>query len=118
MVQCLTEIIDLTERREAIEVKMGWLAGVLLEDPAGRPIEVKMADIVAKADAKVEELEAMMMTGYAGGEKDAATALELETPPGISVAIDHLGVESSSNAIFIKNVEFNHFDESPAVHSV
>ncbi|PKK51352.1 hypothetical protein CI102_3304 [Trichoderma harzianum] len=56
MLQCLTEIIDLTERREAIEVKM--------------------ADVVAKADARVEELEAMTMAGYAGREKDAAIALE------------------------------------------
>ncbi|OPB42060.1 hypothetical protein A0O28_0031770 [Trichoderma guizhouense] len=56
MLQCLTEIIELTERREAIEVKM--------------------ADVVAKADVKVEELEAMMMAGYAGREKDAAIALE------------------------------------------
>ncbi|KAL7799352.1 hypothetical protein V8C43DRAFT_328033 [Trichoderma afarasin] len=56
ILQCLTEIIELTERREAIEVKM--------------------ADVVAKADAKVEELEAMMMAGYAGREKDAAIALE------------------------------------------
>ncbi|PNP53802.1 hypothetical protein THARTR1_05926 [Trichoderma harzianum] len=56
MLQCLTEIVDLTERREAIEVKM--------------------ADIVAKADGRVEELEAMMMAGYAGREKDAAAALE------------------------------------------
>lgn len=56
MLQCLAEIIELTERREAIEVKM--------------------ADVVAKADAKVEELEAMMMAGYAGREKDAAAALE------------------------------------------
>ncbi|KAL7913172.1 hypothetical protein GGI35DRAFT_279537 [Trichoderma velutinum] len=56
MLQCLMEIIELTERREAIEVKM--------------------ADVVAEANAKVEELEAMMMAGYAGREKDAAIALE------------------------------------------
>lgn len=56
MLRCLTEIIELGERREAIEVKM--------------------ADIVAKANARVEELEAMMMAGYAGRERDAAAALE------------------------------------------
>ncbi|KAL7954418.1 hypothetical protein V8C34DRAFT_294431 [Trichoderma compactum] len=56
MLQCLAEIIALTERREAIEIKM--------------------ADIVGKADARVEELEGMMMAGYAGREKDTAVALE------------------------------------------
>ncbi|KAL7932780.1 hypothetical protein V8C35DRAFT_306767 [Trichoderma chlorosporum] len=56
MLQCLTQIIELTERREAIEVKM--------------------VDIVTKANARMEELEAMMMAGYAGREKDAAAALE------------------------------------------
>lgn len=39
-------------------------------------IEVKMANVVGKADARVEELEGMMMAGYAGREKDAAVALE------------------------------------------
>ncbi|KAL7946445.1 hypothetical protein V8C42DRAFT_344288 [Trichoderma barbatum] len=58
-VQCLTEIIKMSERREAIEVKM--------------------ASIVAKAHARMEELEAMMMAGYAGREKDAAAALEKVT---------------------------------------
>lgn len=53
---CLTEIIQLTERRENIEVKM--------------------VEIITKAHATVEELEAMMMAGYAGREKDAASALK------------------------------------------
>lgn len=42
-------------------------------------IEAKMADVVAKADVKVEELEAMMMAGYAGRQKDAAIALDKVT---------------------------------------
>lgn len=53
---CLSEMIRLTERREAIEVRM--------------------TEAVSKARATVEELEAMMMVGYTGRERDASLALE------------------------------------------
>ncbi|PTB62943.1 hypothetical protein BBK36DRAFT_8042 [Trichoderma citrinoviride] len=53
---CITRLIELEDRKGAIEDKMG--------------------SISAKAHATVEELEAMLMAGYEGREKDAAIALE------------------------------------------
>ncbi|KAL6891133.1 hypothetical protein HDV57DRAFT_484606 [Trichoderma longibrachiatum] len=56
---CVTKLIELEDRKDEIENKMG--------------------DIGAKAHAMVEDLEAMMMAGYEGREKDATLALEKMT---------------------------------------
>lgn len=53
---CITRLIELEDRKGMIEEKMG--------------------NISAKAHATVDELEAMMLAGYEGREKDATLALE------------------------------------------
>ncbi|KAL7816814.1 hypothetical protein V8C44DRAFT_355848 [Trichoderma aethiopicum] len=59
LLDCVTRLIEIEDRKYEIENKMG--------------------DIGAKAHAMVEELEAMMMAGYEGREKDATLALEKMT---------------------------------------
>ncbi|EGR52162.1 uncharacterized protein TRIREDRAFT_102454, partial [Trichoderma reesei QM6a] len=56
---CLTELLEIADRKAAIEDKMG--------------------SISAKAHAEAQELEAMMMAGYEGRAKDATLALDKMT---------------------------------------
>ncbi|KAL6855843.1 hypothetical protein J3F83DRAFT_753706 [Trichoderma novae-zelandiae] len=54
--ECITQLVELEDRKGMIEDKMG--------------------NISAKAHAIVDELEAMIMAGYEGRERDATLALD------------------------------------------